>query len=46
MIPDHCGFPMSSDFQSDRPLTMRTAIVTANWRGCEGAKRDTARNAA
>jgi hypothetical protein len=36
MIPDHCGFPMGSDFQSDRPLTMRTAIVTANWRGCEG----------
>jgi hypothetical protein len=34
MIPDHCGFPMDSDFQSDPPLTMRTAIVTANWRGC------------
>jgi hypothetical protein len=33
MIPDHCGFSMGSDFQSDRPLTMRTAIVTANWRG-------------
>jgi hypothetical protein len=24
-----CGFPMGSDFQSDRPLTMRTAIGSA-----------------